>query len=473
QYDSMALSQNAQGIDDWYFAQGGFRMDTDFGESRFSLQGQYADSDTGTLTDIIDPGFPPTFFRASDDDIQYSLGHLMGRYDHSFDEDHDLTFQLFYDYFDLRTENITRFRIHTVDTEFQHRSPLGDRQEVIFGLGYRYYPITSGSNAAPAFEITDAQRHDQLFSFFVQDEIRVVEETLHLTVGTKVEYQDIIDSWEFMPQARLAWMPDETQTYWASISRAVRSPSFINVGIDGILPATPLGPNPLLPAPLNALNTFFRRDISVNKPKAEDVLGVELGVRIQPSEDTSLDFAAFYNEFDDLFALRLDLDPALVQVPTNPVPFISIPFVENNDMEGESYGFEIAGPWAVSDAWRMTGWYALQSDNTNATSTFISVPSEGSAPRHMVTVRSAFDILTDWEFDVIFRYADRVESTNASSYLTFDLRLGWRPSEDLSIVLIGRNLVEARHQEFGASAILSQQTSLVERAGILEIVYRF
>ncbi|MDP7255054.1 MAG: TonB-dependent receptor [Planctomycetota bacterium] len=150
-----------------------------------------------------------------------------------------------------------------------------------------------------------------------------------------------------------------------------------------------------------------------------------------------------------------------------------MPFVENNDMEGESYGFEIAGHWEVSDAWRMTGWYALQSDNTNATSTFISVPSEGSAPRHMVTVRSAFDILTDWEFDVIFRYADRVESTDASSYLTFDLRLGWRPSEDLSIVLIGRNLVEARHQEFGTSAILSQQTSLVERAGILEIVYRF
>ena len=293
QNDSMALSQNAQGIDDWYFAQGGFRMDADFDESRFSLQGQYADSDTGTLTDIIDPGFPPTFFRASDDDIQFSLGHLMGRYDYSFDEDHDLTFQLFYDYFDLRTENITRFRIHTVDTEFQHRSPLGDRQEVIFGIGYRYYPITSGSNAAPAFQITDAERHDQLFSFFVQDEIKVVEDTLHLTVGTKVEYQDIIDSWEFMPQARLAWMPDETQTYWASISRAVRSPSFINVGIDGILPSKPLEPDPRLPAPLNALNTFFRREISVNKPKAEDVLGIELGLRIQPSEDTSLDLAAF------------------------------------------------------------------------------------------------------------------------------------------------------------------------------------
>jgi iron complex outermembrane recepter protein len=60
-----------------------------------------------------------------------------------------------------------------------------------------------------------------------------------------------------------------------------------------------------------------------------------------------------------------------------------------------------------------------------------------------------------FEFDTVLRYVDNLaeigrSSPSVPSYLTVDLRLGWRPRPDLELQLVGQNLLDNQHPEFGA-----------------------
>ncbi|MBM3841404.1 MAG: hypothetical protein FJ398_26335 [Verrucomicrobia bacterium] len=66
-----------------------------------------------------------------------SGGNMLGSWKHTFSEASELGLQLYYD----RTERFDRVHRETRDTydlDFQHRFPLGTRQEFMWGLGYRY-----------------------------------------------------------------------------------------------------------------------------------------------------------------------------------------------------------------------------------------------------------------------------------------------------------------------------------------------
>ena len=104
----------------------------------------------------------------------------------------------------------------------QHRFSWGGRQIFVWGGGYRYGSDEIQNN----FDISvqpDA-RSTNLFNAFLQDEIALVKERLVLTLGTKLEHNDYT-GFEWQPSARLLWTPTPRQSVWASISRAVRTPS--------------------------------------------------------------------------------------------------------------------------------------------------------------------------------------------------------------------------------------------------------
>ena len=68
------------------------------------------------------------------------------------------------------------------------------------------------------------ERASPTFSAFVQDDIALVPEQLHLILGTKYERNDYTgDEWQ--PSVRALWTPEGHTTWWASVSRAVRTPS--------------------------------------------------------------------------------------------------------------------------------------------------------------------------------------------------------------------------------------------------------
>ena len=142
-------------------------------------------------------------------------------------------------YFD-RTERRDSFQhqIHnTFDIDFNHRFVPGRRQQILWGLGYRFIgdeidDITSSSMFDPGV------RSNHIFSLFLQDEFTIVQERFKLVLGSKLEHNDYT-GFEVQPSMRLLWTPHERHTIWAAVSRAVVTPSradndiLVNINIPG------------------------------------------------------------------------------------------------------------------------------------------------------------------------------------------------------------------------------------------------
>src|SRR5207237_10810449 len=93
-----------------------------------------------------------------------------------------------------------------------------------------WMPDQISNSISAGFSFLPPNRNLQLFSGFLQDEITLLPDRLRLTVGTKLEHNDY-SGFEVQPSARIAWTPDDHQTVWAAVSRAVRSPSRIDTDL--------------------------------------------------------------------------------------------------------------------------------------------------------------------------------------------------------------------------------------------------
>src|SRR5206468_6357030 len=117
---------------------------------------------------------------------------------------------------------------NTRDVDLQHRFPVGSRNDIVWGLGYRASADVIGNTFPVTHE--PASRTVQVFSSFVQDEIALVQEKLSLVLGSKFEHNDFT-GFELQPSGRLLWRPVPRHTIWTAVSRAVRTPSRAEVDI--------------------------------------------------------------------------------------------------------------------------------------------------------------------------------------------------------------------------------------------------
>ncbi len=168
-------------------------MDYDASRSdAMTLQGNYYNGKTETLMPSQIPTEPYS--------LPCNAAHVTGenilyRWKHTIDEDSDWTFQTYYDRFQQHFFDPGQGLDHDVfDLDFQHRFPLGNRNEIIWGFGYRFYQ-DSFQNTQPssAFYLTldPPSRFDNYFSYFLQDRITLVEDRLFFTAGSKFEHNDL------------------------------------------------------------------------------------------------------------------------------------------------------------------------------------------------------------------------------------------------------------------------------------------
>ncbi|RMD84582.1 MAG: TonB-dependent receptor [Candidatus Dadabacteria bacterium] len=213
---------------------------------------------------------------------------------------------------------------------------------------------------------------------------------------------------------------------------------------------------------------------------SEKLVAYELGFRSQPLENFSLDVATFFNDYDDLRTVSPRLGPdgkPAAFLETDPLPpHLVLPWDAGNAMTAHTWGVEVVADWWPLDGWRLRGGYTYFEMSVDLPASLppetVGPGADGASPEQQAFLRSLLDLPYDLEFDVNLRWVDELPSVDVRSYGTADLRLGWRPREDLEISLVGQNLLDDKHMEFGGSDFFAISPSAVQRGFYGKIVWK-
>jgi iron complex outermembrane recepter protein len=420
--------------DDGHVAQAGFRTDWSRpGRDSLTVQGDLYQGQSGEKVGV-GSFIPPAQLVLEGNDF-VSGGNLLTRWRREFSGRSGIQLQVYYDRTKRLAPHFGETR-DTVDIDFLNHLQLWGRHNLLWGFGARVSPNTF-LQKVPTLDFAP-HNTDSVYSGFVQDEIQIVEDRLSVTVGTKLERNNY-SGVEAQPSVRLLWTPSDKQTFWTAFTRAVRTPSRLDVDLDlkgFLLPAPPL------PIYLKiAGNPNF---------ESETLLGTEAGYRSLLSPKLYLDVDWFHNEYDKLSSLGA----SQITVQTVPITYILLTFPYENGVRGSTDGFEIAPNWQPTNWWQLKGSYSfLHFDlglrpgavDTSAVSSYIN-----SSPHHQVVVQSQVNLPRGLEFDQTYRYVSALPGQAVSDYSTADVRLGWRPVRQLELSLVGQNLLQPFHMEFGS-----------------------
>lgn len=414
--------------DNWNAAQGGLRLDwaaDDDNDFSFVM-----DAWENSLSETyIFPFVLPAYSRVLDERSHYSGVNAVGRWRHRFSDDSELQLQLYYEMWKTRVifEDETR---ETFDVDLQHHLSWGDRHDLLWGLDFRY--SRDSADGSQFVSLDPGSRRYRLLSGFIQDEITLIDDELRLTLGSKFEYNDF-SGFEYQPNARIVWTPNAANTLWAAVSRGVRTPSRserdVRIAYLGL---------PFIMGAMYGSDDF----------DSERMISLELGYRISPTSNFALDIALFRNYYDDLRSIELGI-PFIEFFPLP--PHLSLPFYSDNNMSADTYGAEISVDWRPKDWWRVVLAYTfleIDIDLNPLTLDIISGVAEDDTPEQQVYLRNSFNIGEKVELDLFARYVDRLPALNVDDYLSLDVRLAWRPKENLELALVGQNLVESERLEF-------------------------
>lgn len=424
----------------------GFRYDiSSIANNKISLIGN-------TFQGVADSYFPS--LSNGRNDKKYQGANLVANWDKKISNKSSfiLNSYLDYDQFDIP---VLKRSATTFDVDFQHFYNFTRDNQFVWGLGYRQ--IMDDIDEAPVngiipIQYTNEKRNDQLVTAFIQDKFALISDELYLTLGSKFEHNDFT-GFEYQPNARLAYYPDRKQTIWASVSRAVRTPTR---GESDITLKT--GSN----------NTVLNQG---SPTYASEILtAYEFGYKIKPNAKVLVDATAFYNQYRKLRTLEpkgpfINVGGGVMR-GTNPTT--------DNLGYGNSYGFEVSGKWQVTQDWRLESSFEYLKlnldvsdsslDNSSILSSADSLENtEGQSPSKQFKLKSFYNITPKLEFDNILYYVDRLKTGNGNTakgvpgYVRLDTRLGYFFTKNLDLSVGVQNLLDQRHNEFKA-ALYNQRT---------------
>lgn len=396
-----AAGQDAQ--DSWHMSQGGFRADWERDSANhvtFQGDAYQGEADQATLADIELRG-----------------ANALARWTHTFNPKSSLTVQSYFDYTHRVLPGSITEHLGIFDLDVQHRLPVGLDHDFIWGASYRTMSDRVVNPANLAFYPANVKR--EWFSGFLQAERLFLEDRVRLTAGVKVEHNPYTGA-EVQPSIRAAWKWRERQRFWAAISRAVRSPSRIDREL--FAPAAP-------PFQIAGGPNF----------DSEKLLAYELGYRLEARSELAFSLATFFHDYDDLRSLE-------------PLGAAGAGSILANGITGKSYGAELTADYRARDWWRLKLGYTemrVSSAPKPGSRDATSIRSQVLDPHRTALLVSQFDLGSRTALDATARYVARIANQGVPSYVELDLRLSWRPIEALELALTGKNLLDAKHPEFG------------------------
>ena len=440
--------------DGWDSLRGGFRVDSEpSSRDTLTAQGDLYREDLSAVSQVVT--LSPPFVKLLPTSGIRSGGDILGRWNRAFSNGSETTLQMYWDHAG-REDSIFREGIDTLDLDFNHHTPLGGRQDVVWGLGYRLIGI--GTRGGSGISFNPANRNNQLFSAFVQDEITVAEDRFKITLGSKFEHNDYTGI-EVQPSIRALWTPTERQSLWAAVSRAVRTPSPADTSLRVDAAAFPSGNGAV-----SLISIFGNPNFSSEKMQA-----YELGYRIEPSHKISLDVAAFYNDYDEL-QNNIAGRPFFETTPQP--PHLVIPIQFGNGGAGYTYGLEVAANWSATSYWKWTaGYTALRvrlEPGTGGDGKTVAYES----PANQWQVRSSLNLPHRLELDTALYYTGPLIHVEVPSYFRLDSRLGWRVSRSVDLSVTLQNLLNNRHPEFSDSEGGVPSTQ-IRRSAYAQVTWKF
>lgn len=277
--------------------------------------------------------------------------------------------------------------IDHLQLEVKRELPLGERHTLSYGLGYDLV-----HSVAEYFGDTDqGSLRQNNFRAFVSDTWSLPERALSFSFGVQAVRHEF-SGFDVQPTVRASWSPKDKGTFWAALSRAIRTPSIEE-----------------------ELFGFSELDNEV-------VIAAEAGWRGQLSDAVALDLAVYHNDYDDVRFEGFDA--------------LNAERILDNRGYGRSSGAELAVDLRVSERWTLRGAYAFHRGEHGPSIPEGEIESvDGQYPVHLVNLRSYYDLAERWELDAGLYAAKRFDDDGGQEHFRLDTRLGWRPTDDLRLAL--------------------------------------
>jgi iron complex outermembrane receptor protein len=304
---------------------------------------------------------------------------------------------------------------------------------------------TSGARVYESFTFNALPQHQRtnIAGIFAQYEFSLVPDRLRLIAGSKLDH-NTYTGMEIQPQIRGVWTPFPAHTFWAAVSRAVRTPGRHETSVRYALTQLP-GPMP----------TFL---MSEGNPglKSEALRAYEIGYRFNPSTRVSMDGTIFYNHYDNLTNVNL-LNPMSVGGPPvvhqNPT-FIEIPVPWQNIGSGQTHGAEFYLKVVPLQRWELSGSVTeLRGNSVNANDT-LNLPIANTT-KHQFNLQSRLNLTSRLSFDsglyhyggiAGYRFAG-IPAQDVATHNRLDIGVSFRPRKDFTFSVWGRDVTANDHWE--------------------------
>jgi iron complex outermembrane receptor protein len=399
-HDETVTAAVAPAHDAWWRVQGGFRLDwTPNDRDAVTVQGDLLNGRIDALQGA---------------DTLARNRNLLARWTRTARNGGALEVQAYFDRTVRDLLQYGRFGVDAYDLYLQQNIALGAKHDLVWGGGLRAYRFdTMGSDQ---IYFVPPKRTSLLANIFAQYGWTFARDT-ELTLGIKLEKDPYVGT-SVLPNARLAWKPIHPLLLWASVARAVRSPTPFDRDV-----VETLNQKPLLIG-----GTNFRN---------EKLTAFEAGTRLQATSAAALSLSVYYNLYDDLKALEI-------------TPITTLPFYWANAIKGHSYGLEARGDIALARWWKLRAGLNLlheRFDFKPGATRFIGANQVGNDPRRQATLGSAFNIGRRVSIDADFRYVGPLPNPAVPSYCELGGRISWRLTDRLQVSVSGTNLLHDWHQE--------------------------
>ena len=420
-------------FDDWRMGQAGFRTDWDRGtRDTFTFQGDVYRAIAGERTSYA--LYSPPSQVTVDANAQLTGGNLLARWKRVLNDRSDFQVQAYFDRTNHFEPEFGETR-DTFDIDFLHHLTLPGEQNFLWGVGARVSP-SNIVQRVPTIDFQPRRLTDNIYSGFVQDEIPFFNRRLSLTLGSKFGHNNY-NGFDVQPSARLLWNRTPRQSFWASVTRAVRTPSRIDEDLQLTAFAT------ITPFPV-----FYRIDGN-RQFRSEKMIAYETGFRTLVTSHFYFDLALFYNNYRDVYSFQIGT-PFLESTP--PPAHQVVPLLTSNGIRGTTKGFEVTPDWKPTSWWELKTSYShlemRMKDGPGSNDPASAHNYVGSSPRHQVVIQSFVKLPKKLEFDQTYRYVSALSAQTIKSYSTADAHFSWQTTPELEFSVVGENLLQPRHNEF-------------------------